>query len=163
MWNKMEMLVIDEMENVFTTDVLDFTRPISIPVEDPDDIEEQFDGISYSKGASIIGMINAFLTPRTFRAGLRQYLLKWKYNNTVPSDLWEAFTAEAHKDGRLGEEMTVADIMTTWTLQRGFPLVQVRRDYEMQTAQFTQVHPYLNYSGQFVHSFILILLSVFVM
>jgi aminopeptidase N len=137
-WQKMGLLVIDEMQDVLNTDVLDYTRPISIPVEDPEDIEEQFDGISYSKGAAIIGMINNFLTPQTFQNGLRKYLTRWKYNNTVPADLWESFTAQAHQDGTLSRSVTVSDIMSTWTLQRGFPLIQVTRNYDTQTALFTQ-------------------------
>jgi len=138
----MEMLVTDEMENVLDTDVLDYTRPISLPVEDPWDIEAQFDGISYAKGASIIGMINHFLTPQTFQNGLRNYLDRWKYGNTRPADLWAAFTLEAHKDNTLSHHIHVSDIMAPWTLQQGFPLITVERDYATQTVVFTQVSPF---------------------
>ena len=48
-------------------DVLDSSHPISIPVKHPDEINEIFDKISYKKGASIIRMMDNFLTTDTFR------------------------------------------------------------------------------------------------
>ncbi len=83
--------------------------------------------------------MNNFLTPTTFQNGLKRYLTQWKYNNTVPQNLWEAFTEEAHKDIRLSTSVTVGEIMDTWTTQKGFPVVHVSRSYESQTALFTQV------------------------
>ena len=38
-------------------DALDNSHPIEIPVGHPDEIDEIFDAISYSKGASVIRML----------------------------------------------------------------------------------------------------------
>ena len=47
--------------------------------------------------------------------------------------------------------------MDTWTLQMGFPVVEVRRDYDKRSAQLTQVRPVPNgrytYIGRFTHVF----------
>ena len=48
-------------------DGLKSSHPISIPVQHPDEIAEIFDKISYKKGASIIRMMNHYLSTETFR------------------------------------------------------------------------------------------------
>ena len=48
-------------------DALEDSHPISIPVKHQDEIGGVFDGISYGKGASIIRMMDNFLTTQTFR------------------------------------------------------------------------------------------------
>ncbi len=62
------------LQPVMRLDALESSHPISIPVKHPDEISEIFDRISYGKGASIIRMMDAFLTTETFRRGLTNYL-----------------------------------------------------------------------------------------
>ena len=52
---------------MFGIDALESSHPISIPVKHPDEINEIFDRISYGKGASIIRMMEKFITAKTFR------------------------------------------------------------------------------------------------
>lgn len=47
-------------------------------------------------------------------------------------------TEEAHKQGSLPKSITVKQIMDSWTLQTGFPIVTVNRDYENRTAEVSQ-------------------------
>ena len=58
----------------FQIDALESSHPISIEVKHPDEINEIFDRISYAKGASIIRMMDNFLTTKTFQRGLTNYL-----------------------------------------------------------------------------------------
>ena len=51
-------------------DSLESSHPVSVEVNSPYDVEAIFDSISYDKGASIIRMMNAFLTEPTFRKGV---------------------------------------------------------------------------------------------
>jgi len=46
----MEQFVVDEVQRVFALDALESSHPISVPVSHPDEINEIFDRISYSKG-----------------------------------------------------------------------------------------------------------------
>nr|QWX94673.1 ORF1b [Torque teno neovison virus] len=48
------------------------SHPVSVPV-DKDEISENFDKISYSKGASIIRILCYFLTEKIFRKGVANY------------------------------------------------------------------------------------------
>ncbi len=52
---------------------------------------------------------------------------RYKYANAIQDNLWEELTKVAHADGTLDKQITVKDIMDTWTLRKGYPVVQVNR------------------------------------
>ena len=54
-------------------------------------------------------------------------------------DLWSHLTSQAHVDGTLPDDVTVKQIMDTWTLQMGYPVVTVTRNYDDNTAVISQV------------------------
>ena len=72
----MEQFMINRFHSVLSIDALETSHPVSIPVGHPDEIDEIFDAISYSKGASIIRMMDHFLSTKTFKKGLTNYLNK---------------------------------------------------------------------------------------
>lgn len=43
-------IVIDDIQDVFSVDALETSHPISVQVNDPEQINELFDRISYEKG-----------------------------------------------------------------------------------------------------------------
>uniref|UniRef100_UPI0037E8B858 endoplasmic reticulum aminopeptidase 1b n=1 Tax=Semicossyphus pulcher TaxID=241346 RepID=UPI0037E8B858 len=130
-------------------DSLSSSHPVSTDVENPTQIQEMFDDVSYDKGACILNMLRDFLTPEAFEIGIIRYLKRYSYQNTVNSHLWESLTNVCNSDdldeGRMkhkefcskrerqsgeskwfsGDELDVRAIMDTWTLQEGFPLVTV--------------------------------------
>ncbi len=66
-----------DLHPVMKTDSHESSHPISIEVGHPDEITQIFDCISYYKGASIIRMMEHFLTNKekeTFRHGLTNYM-----------------------------------------------------------------------------------------
>ena len=54
----------------FVLDSLESSHPISQEVTNPNQVNSMFDVISYEKGASIIRMMSAFLTDKTFKKGV---------------------------------------------------------------------------------------------
>lgn len=230
-------------------DSLKSTHPISARVSRPEEIDELFDRISYDKGAatgrgfvfiyflckcyrfysgaSVIRMMDHFLTRQVFRKGLTKYLnAKWAIKITLPvynsgiqgqfqtcrqieeprsgadeftrfwenetrltncqtvvvlwgfsiiefdlltferlytyrdvsltyfnfplssdrayknshhNDLWAALTEQAQKDGMMDSSFTIKTIMDTWILQPGFPVVNVTRNYQVDTIIVSQV------------------------
>uniref|UniRef100_A0A3Q4I4A4 Aminopeptidase n=1 Tax=Neolamprologus brichardi TaxID=32507 RepID=A0A3Q4I4A4_NEOBR len=113
-------------------DSLSSSHPVSTPVENPTQIQEMFDDVSYDKGACILNMLRDFLTPEAFEIGIVRYLKRYSYQNTVNSHLWESLTNKWYS----GDELDVRAIMDTWTLQEGFPLVTVEvRGREVRLSQ----------------------------
>jgi aminopeptidase N len=62
-----------------------------------------------------------------------------KYQSSTQNDLWEALTSQAHADSALDPNMSVKEIMDTWTLQTGFPVIMVTRDYTTGNVHLKQV------------------------
>ncbi len=108
-----------ERDMAMATDALHSTRPVEYPVGSPDEAQGMFDVLTYQKGASVLRMLERYLGAERFRTGIRLYLESHRFSNTETSDLWEAIETAS------GEP--VRDIMNTWILQGGFPLVTVGR------------------------------------
>jgi len=53
--------------------------------------------------------------------------------------LWDALTEQAQADRVMDNTLTVKDIMNTWILHPGFPVVNVTRNYEVDTLIVSQV------------------------
>ncbi|XP_041766719.1 uncharacterized protein LOC121590789 [Anopheles merus] len=137
-WKSMEQFVVNELHNVFSLDALSSSHQISVEVHNPEEIHEIFDKISYGKGATIIRMMDHFLTTEVFKRGLTNYLNDKKYQSASQDDLWDYLTNEARRGGIFDEHTSVKEIMDTWTLQTGFPVVFVQRDYESDSIEFRQ-------------------------
>lgn len=75
-WKSMDLFVVYELQAVLILDALTSSHQIFVHVIYPDEINEIFDRISYAKGASIIRMMDHFLTRRVFKRGLNSYLKK---------------------------------------------------------------------------------------
>ena len=90
---------------------------IEVEVQSPSEINQIFDAISYSKGASVIRMLNSFLGQETFMNGVRLYLKKHAYSNATTLDLWSSLKEASGID--------VATLMFTWTRKMGYPMVTV--------------------------------------
>lgn len=104
-------------EIAFTVDAQHSTRPIEYPVVSPAECQGMFDVLTYIKGCAVLRMLEQYLGETTFRDGIRGYLNRHAYANAVTNDLWRALEDASG--------VHVADIMDTWILQGGFPLVQV--------------------------------------
>lgn len=133
-WEMWTQFVVDEQQRAFKLDALEHTHPIEVPVRHPDEIRTIFDTISYSKGASVIHMLNDYLGPSIFRDGLRHYLKQHSYGNTDTADLWVALEEISGKP--------VASFMRAWTSLAGFPLVNVVVDET--NLEMTQERFYVN-------------------
>jgi puromycin-sensitive aminopeptidase len=93
------------------------TRPIEFEVVSPNECRAMFDILTYVKGCAVLRMLEQYLGEETFRDGIRTYLKQYAYANATTKDLWSALEAAS------GEP--VGDIMDTWILQGGYPLVSV--------------------------------------
>lgn len=116
-WHVWTQFVYTEQAKALSLDGLENTHAIEIPVHHPGEISEIFDAVSYSKGASIIRMLQVYLGERDFQKGLSLYLKTHKYSNAETEDLWRALEKVSKKP--------VEKIMKNWTSRPGYPLITV--------------------------------------
>ena len=114
-WKAAATAVAGDRERAMGIDATAATHPIVRHVETVDQIGEAFDGITYAKGQAVIEMLESTLGPDVFRKGIRSYMAKYKYGNTVTKQLWTELSAASGTD--------VAKIADDFTLQGGVPLV----------------------------------------
>ncbi|MGK3648378.1 aminopeptidase N [Pseudarthrobacter enclensis] len=71
----------------YRQDQLPTTHPIFAEINDLQDVEVNFDGITYAKGASVLRQLVAWVGPEQFMAGVREYFAKHSWANTELRDL----------------------------------------------------------------------------
>ena len=114
-WNVWTQFAGDHYARAMELDALLSTHPVDVPIDDPRALDEIFDAVSYSKGASIIHMLHGYLGADGFRDGLQHYLVRFAYGNATTSDLWTCL-----------EEVTkrpVSSLMSSWTTLPGYPIL----------------------------------------
>jgi puromycin-sensitive aminopeptidase len=104
-----------ERSVAFETDSLESTRSVEFEVRSPADADGMFDVLTYQKGGALLRMLEQYLGPERFRAGVSHYLKLHSYSNTETNDLWDAIEETS------GEP--VRRIMDSWIWQPGYPLV----------------------------------------
>lgn len=106
------------LEEGMSYDSLHSTHPVAVEVQDPDEINQIFDLISYNKGASLIRMIENFVGHESFRKSIQKYLKHFKYSNAESNDF---FTFQ--ENSKLTTRMA-----NSWLNQEGFPLLSVKEE-----------------------------------
>jgi aminopeptidase N len=76
-----------EKDWAYRADQLPSTHPIVATISDIEDVQVNFDGITYAKGASVLKQLAAWVGEREFLAGLSQYFKKHAFSNTDLGDL----------------------------------------------------------------------------
>jgi len=109
---------IDGRETAMGMDALPTTHPVVQKVRTVSDMEQAFDAITYQKGQAVIAMLEDYVGADTWRSGLRAYMAKHAYSNTVSSDLWAAIEGAGGKD--------VGRIADAFTRTPGVPLLRVQ-------------------------------------
>ncbi len=107
-------------EAALAIDAVHSTRPIEYPVGPPKEAEGMFDLLTYEKGCGVLRMLEQHIGADVFRDGVRTYLKAHAYGNTVTTDLWDALEDASGAP--------VRDMMNTFILQGGHPLVSLHGD-----------------------------------
>jgi len=91
-WDFQTEFVVTDLQPVMKLDSLESSHSIIQDVKNPDQIMELFDAISYSKGASVIRMLESTIGLNTFKNGIRSYMKKYQYSNAETNDLWNSLS-----------------------------------------------------------------------
>ena len=89
-----------EKDWAYRQDQLSSTHPIVAEIRDLQDVEVNFDGITYAKGASVLKQLVAHVGREPFRDGLRAYFDKHAWGNTTLDDLLSELEATSGRDLR---------------------------------------------------------------
>jgi aminopeptidase N len=116
-WGSLTQSAAFDRQGAISRDARVTTHPIIQHVETPDQISQAFDDITYRKGEAVIRMLEGAVGPDVFRTGVRSYMAKYKYGNTVTDQLWAEVAAAAGKP--------VKPMMDSFTTQGGVPLIKV--------------------------------------
>jgi aminopeptidase N len=108
-----ELQEVDRVDYALGADALASARMIRQPIADENDIASAFDGITYSKGASVIRMFERWVGPDRFRKGVHAYLTAHAYGTATAGDFLAAIGTAAGKD--------VATPFRTFLEQAGAP------------------------------------------
>ncbi len=126
-----ELEQIATAQHVMDTDALHSARAVRQPVHSTSDAQEAFDGLTYTKGAAVLRMIENWLGPDTFRRGVQRYLHDHAWHNARASDLFDALDyVSAQKVGDLAsgflDHTGVPSVMLSWKCAAGASKLELR-------------------------------------
>ncbi|MBC3764868.1 M1 family metallopeptidase [Neptunicella marina] len=101
-------------EGAFPEDALPTTRPIKKVVREAADVMDGL-GLNYSKGESILLMVENLIGEENFQKGIQQYIKDRSWKNAEASDLWRALGAVSDID--------LPAMMKTYIEQPGYALI----------------------------------------
>jgi aminopeptidase N len=108
---------VGSREGAMSLDALNSTHPVIQEVRTVEQANQAFDAIAYSKGESVISMLEDYAGAELWRDGIRRYMAAHAYQNTRTGDLWSAVEAAGAKG--------LISIANDFTIQPGIPLISV--------------------------------------
>ncbi|ESN97056.1 hypothetical protein HELRODRAFT_85912 [Helobdella robusta] len=123
-WPIMEDFAYDVAMHGLTTDAVDSSTPIIISMDDTKNIMEHYNDLTYLKSASLIQMLKTAFGSHLFNTAVKNYMNKHQFDCANKNDLWDSFNQQLDSM----ENINVKEMMDTWTLQMGFPVVSIIRN-----------------------------------
>nr|WP_239536664.1 aminopeptidase N [Arthrobacter roseus] len=99
----------------YVQDQLPTTHPIVADIPDLEAAKQNFDGITYAKGASVLKQLVAYVGFDAFKDAARQYFRDHEYGNTSLSDLLAALSKASGRD--------MSDWSRQWLQTAGVPVL----------------------------------------
>ncbi|WP_019137604.1 aminopeptidase N [Cellulomonas massiliensis] len=117
----------------YRQDQMPSTHPIVADMRDLEDVEVNFDGITYAKGASVLKQLVAWVGQEQFLAGVRAYFAKHAWGNTELRDLLAELETTSGRD--------LAPWSALWLEQAGVTLLrpEIEVDSENRVTSFVIV------------------------
>ena len=119
-WQVWDQFLLGQTAPAMGRDGLNDTCAIEIPGGEHVVINTSTAPIIYSKGGSILRMIQGYIGNDDLRKGLQLYLKTYEYANAASHNLWESLEETSGKP--------VTALMKSWIEQPGHPLVQAQRN-----------------------------------
>ncbi len=114
---KRDVDAVEGRNNVMGQDSLVSTRRIRQPIGSNGDSRHAFDGITYVKGAAVIGMFEKWMGEEEFRAGVQRYMKQYAWRNATAGMFLDSISAPKGKN--------VSAAFSTFLNQAGVPLLSL--------------------------------------
>lgn len=111
-----ENFIIERFKNALMLDGLTSTHPIMNTINYDENVDEIFDDITYSKGASIIMFLSKYLGKKKFIQNIIDYLNKYAYQNTTTNDFINMFVG-------------IEDIFRELIITKNYPILKITRHH----------------------------------
>ncbi|USR79815.1 aminopeptidase N [Arcanobacterium pinnipediorum] len=99
-------------------DQLPSTHPIAADIRDLEDVQVNFDGITYGKGASVFQQLVAYVGRDAFFTGVSKYLKKKAWGNATLDDLLVELSAASGRD--------LTEWVKVWLQESGINILRPR-------------------------------------
>ncbi|QGU08085.1 Aminopeptidase N [Corynebacterium occultum] len=112
----------------YQQDQLPSTHPISADAHDIETVEQNFDGITYAKGASVLKQLQAYVGREEFLAGVRRHFATHAWGNATFDDLLGALESTSGRD--------LGDWADQWLRSTG--INRLSPDFEVEGGKYTR-------------------------
>ncbi|CAG2054125.1 unnamed protein product, partial [Timema podura] len=144
-WRLEEQFVVRVAQPALSADSVNTSHPMTVDVSSPEEISAIFDTISYSKGR-----LENHFGKTTFSTSDRDSNLDLPVIGSIvycessvgnssadAEDLFDALN-EQYLEDLILHDIDVKTVMNTWTLQMGYPVLTVTRDYSSRRVTVSQ-------------------------
>ena len=112
----------------YAQDQLPTTHPVVTDASDIETVEQNFDGITYAKGASVLKQLQAYVGREEFFAGVRSHFVNHAWQNATFDDLLGALEKSSGRD------------LSFWADQwlRTTGMNHLRADFDVEDGKYTR-------------------------
>jgi alanyl aminopeptidase len=114
-------------EGAFGADASPTVRPVKKVVKSQTDVMDGL-GLNYSKGESILQLIESMVGEKAFQKGIRTYMENNAWKNAQADDLWKVLSTVADFD--------VPAMMKTYLEQPSYPLIEFAANGEVSQSRY---------------------------
>ncbi|MCF2948172.1 M1 family metallopeptidase [Paraglaciecola aquimarina] len=114
-------------ERAFGADANPTVKPVKKIVRDQPDVMDGL-GLNYSKGESILQLIESLVGEKPFQQAIQTYMQKHAWGNTTADDLWQVLSSVADFD--------VPAMMKTYLEQPSYPLVEFSSNGDISQTRY---------------------------
>lgn len=114
--NNHELAAVSDGIRAMSLDSLKGARAVAEPINRNEDVRNAYDAITYSKGQSIIRMVDHYFTPAEFRPALGRYIRQFADGQADSEDFYAAIS-------RATGNAETGDVFRSFVTQQGIPLI----------------------------------------
>ncbi len=125
--------ILSRSLRAMSNDKLISARQIRQPIMSNHDISSAFDGITYSKGAGVLEMMNAYVSPEKFRMGIQLFMQRHAFKTATADDFIQAISEKAGA----ARSAVIAEMFNSFLEQPGIPYLTINHSCQQGSNQIS--------------------------